>query len=56
MSALMMSAQPSIKTNSNILKGVDTMAGGSIIIPMDIKVVAITISNIKKGRKRMIPN
>ncbi len=36
--------QPSAKTNSKILNGIEIVVGGSIIIPIDIKVDATTIS------------
>jgi hypothetical protein len=47
--------QPSTITNSNILKGIDIIIGGSIIIPIDIKVLDTTISIIKKGIYRKKP-
>ena len=44
------SSQPLTVTNSSSLKGSETMVGGSITIPMDIRVVATTISISRKGR------
>ena len=44
------SSQPLTVTNSSSLKGRETMVGGSITIPMDIRVVASTISISRKGR------
>ena len=41
--------QPSTNTKSNILKGMETIIGGSIIIPIDIKVTETTISITKNG-------
>jgi hypothetical protein len=41
--------QPSTITKSSILKGIDIIMGGSIIIPIDIKVLDTTISIIKNG-------
>jgi hypothetical protein len=41
--------QPSTSTNNISLKGNETMKGGSIIIPMDRRTLATTMSMIKKG-------
>ena len=41
--------QPSIKTKKIILNGKDKTLGGNIIIPIDIKTEAITMSIIKNG-------
>ena len=40
---------PSIRTNSINLKGRDTINGGSIIIPMESKTLATTISMTRNG-------
>ena len=45
----MIRAQPSASTNSRILKGMEIVVGGSIIIPILIKVDATTISITIKG-------
>jgi hypothetical protein len=37
------------RTNNNNLNGIDTITGGSIIIPIAIKTDATTISNTKNG-------
>jgi hypothetical protein len=42
--------QPSTRTKKMILKGSAMMIGGSIIIPIDIKTDATTMSMIRKGR------
>ena len=47
--------QPSTSTKSSSLNGSDTMMGGSIIIPMDNRTLATTMSIIRKGRKRTKP-
>jgi len=41
--------QPSTKTNNKILKGNEIITGGSMNIPMDINILATTISITKKG-------
>ena len=43
--------QPSTKTNNSNLNGSEIITGGSIIIPMDNKMLATTISMTRKGRK-----
>ena len=43
------SCQPLTVTNSSSLNGVEIMAGGSIIIPMDIRVEDTTMSMSRKG-------
>ena len=40
---------PPTEINSRILKGSDIMTGGSIIIPIDIRVLATTMSITKNG-------
>ena len=47
----MIKYHPSTRTNNRILKGREIMTGGSIIIPIAIKVDATTISMIKNGMK-----
>ena len=42
--------QPSISTKKIILKGIEISIGGSIIIPMLIRILAITISITTKGK------
>lgn len=42
-------------TNNKILKGREIITGGSIIIPIDIKTLATTISITKNGMKTMKP-
>jgi hypothetical protein len=46
---------PSTRRNRRILKGIDIITGGSIIIPIDIRVLATTISITKKGIYNMKP-
>ncbi len=41
--------QPSMSTNSISLNGIDIIIGESIIIPIDIKTLATTISIMMKG-------
>lgn len=41
--------QPSTKTNSIILNGSAIIIGDTITIPIDIKIVAITMSIIRNG-------
>lgn len=41
--------------NKSILNGSDTSIGGSIIIPIDIRILDIIISTIKKGMNRKNP-
>ena len=41
--------QPSTSTNKRILNGRDIMMGGSISIPIDIKILETIISIIRKG-------
>ena len=41
---------PSAITNNKILNGIDIVVGGSIIIPMDIRVEDTTISITMNGR------
>ena len=47
--------QPSTSTNIMILKGNEIIEGGSIIIPIDIRVLETTISMIRKGIKSKKP-
>ena len=47
--------QPSINTNSSILKGSEIIAGGSIIIPIDIRVEETTKSITRKGINSINP-
>ena len=44
-----MRSQPSATTNKRILNGIEIVVGGSIIIPIDIRVDATTISMIRNG-------
>jgi hypothetical protein len=46
---------PSTSTKSNILKGSEIIMGGSIIIPIDINVLATIISITRNGMKIMNP-
>ncbi len=41
--------QPSTRTKRRSLKGIDIMTGGSIIIPIDIKIDATIMSITRKG-------
>lgn len=43
------------ETNNNILNGNEIITGGNIIIPIDIKTLATTISITKKGTKTINP-
>ena len=45
----MVSPQPSTRTNIIILKGREIMEGGSITMPMDIRVLETTMSMMRKG-------
>ena len=45
----MIRSHPSATTKSRILNGIDIVVGGSIIIPIDIRVDATTISMIRNG-------
>jgi len=45
----MISDHPSTNTNRMILKGSETTVGGSIIIPIAIRMEEMTMSIIKKG-------
>ena len=47
------SVQPSASTNSMSLKGNETSTGESIIIPIDIKTLATTMSMIRNGMNTM---
>lgn len=47
--------QPSTITNSSILKGNDTITGGSCIIPIDSKTLETARSIIRNGRNRTKP-
>ena len=47
----MINCQPSTNTKSMSLNGNDTMDGETIIIPIDIRTLATTISIIKNGMK-----
>ena len=47
----MISAQPSISTNSMILNGNDMIRGDNIIMPIDISTLATTRSMMRNGRK-----
>ncbi len=47
----MTKSQPSTSTNSRLLKGREMKVGGSMIIPMLIKVEETIRSMIRKGRK-----
>src|SRR6266478_5728460 len=51
MSELTTSAQPSTITNNNNLNGNDTRTGGSMNMPIDIRVELTTRSMIKNGMK-----
>ena len=44
-----MRCQPSIITNSKSLQGKETSMGGIIIMPMDMRMEATTISMMMKG-------
>ena len=46
------SCQPSSAMNSRSLKGMEIMAGGSMIMPMDISVEETTTSMSTKGMYR----
>ena len=46
---------PSTNTKKTILKGREIITGGNIIIPIDIKIEAVTISMIRKGRNNIKP-
>ena len=48
-------AQPSIKTNNIILNGKDIINGDNIIIPIAIKMLAMTKSIIKNGMNSKNP-
>jgi hypothetical protein len=43
---------PSTRTNRSSLKGSETIMGGNIIIPIDIKTDATTISITRNGMNR----
>jgi hypothetical protein len=47
--------QPSDTTKKASLKGSATTAGGTIIMPIDIKIADTTKSIIKKGKKNAQP-
>ncbi len=49
MSDLMSRCQPSTMTKSRILNGSDIIVGGSIIMPMDMSVLATIISMTMNG-------
>ena len=49
------SCQPSTRTKSMILNGIEIIDGGSIIIPIAIRVEEITISMTRKGMKSKNP-
>ena len=44
------SCQPSTRTNSSSLKGSEMRTGGSISMPMEISMLAITMSMTRNGR------
>ena len=50
-----MRCQPSTRTKSRILKGSDTVTGGSIIMPIESSVLDTTMSMMINGMKRMNP-
>jgi hypothetical protein len=52
---LINNSQPSTTTNNIILKGREIITGGSMIIPIDINVLATIISIIKKGMNNKNP-
>jgi len=54
-SCLVIRFQPSTKTKRISLKGVEIMTGGNMIIPMDMRIEATTISMMMKGMKSNIP-
>src|SRR5581483_234093 len=52
---LTMRYQPSTMTNSSSLKGSEISAGGSMIMPIEMSVLATTMSMIRKGMKMKKP-